>query len=240
MTPICQMKDLPLGGSTTCRRESLEPSIYLQSIGKPHKSPTKYRSELARCLINIGIPYHLILLTHSVTLSSDHLPIHIILQMKTPSHPGLRRIYVNLKKENWDRYRQEVEAALSMGSIPTDCQRDEKIFHTVLLKASSQYIPTLRHRLHVEPVPSEILDMIYRRDALRKRDPTSPELPSCGELLKELMAKQCIKQRTKHLPSMESRSQHIKAGQTHFFKQDPNSDKGDKEEAPGDCTDMHH
>ena len=25
LTPICQMKDLPLGGSTTCRRESLEP-----------------------------------------------------------------------------------------------------------------------------------------------------------------------------------------------------------------------
>ena len=26
LTPICQMKDLPLGGSTTCRRESLEPT----------------------------------------------------------------------------------------------------------------------------------------------------------------------------------------------------------------------
>ena len=25
LTPICQMKDLRLGGSTTCRRESLEP-----------------------------------------------------------------------------------------------------------------------------------------------------------------------------------------------------------------------
>ena len=23
LTPVCQMKDLPLGGSTTCRRESL-------------------------------------------------------------------------------------------------------------------------------------------------------------------------------------------------------------------------
>ena len=29
LTPICQMKDLPLGGSTTCRRESLEPSELL-------------------------------------------------------------------------------------------------------------------------------------------------------------------------------------------------------------------
>ena len=30
------------------------------------------------------------------TLSSDHLPILIRLQMKTPSNPGLRRTYVNL------------------------------------------------------------------------------------------------------------------------------------------------
>ena len=47
--------------------------------------------------------------------------------------PGLRRTYVNLKKEDWDRYRQEVETALSKRSLPTDCQRDEKIFRTVLL-----------------------------------------------------------------------------------------------------------
>ena len=42
------------------------------------------------------------------TLSSDHLPILIRLQMKTTSTPGLRRTYDNLKKANGDRYRQEV------------------------------------------------------------------------------------------------------------------------------------
>ena len=76
-----------------------------------------------------------------LTLSSDHLPIIIRLQMKTPSNPGLRRAYVNLKKANWDRYRQEVEAALSNRSLPTDCQRYE-IFRAVLLKATSHHIPT--------------------------------------------------------------------------------------------------
>ena len=83
-----------------------------------------------------------------LTLSSDHLPILIILQMKTPSNPDIRRAYVNLKKANWDRYRQEVEAVLSNRSHPTDCQRDEKIFCTVLLKAASQHIPTGHHGLH--------------------------------------------------------------------------------------------
>ena len=111
------------------------------------------------------------------TLSSDHLPILIRLQMKTTTTPGLRRTYVNMKKTNWDRYRQKVEAALSKRSLPTDCKRDEKIFRTVLLKAASHHIPTGRHRIHEETVPAEILDVMTRRDGLHKRDPTSPELP---------------------------------------------------------------
>ena len=97
------------------------------------------------------------------TLSSDHLPILIRLQMKTTSKPGLRQTYVNLKKVNWDRYRQEVEAVLSKRSFPTDCQRYEKILRTILLKAVSHHIPTGRHRLHEEPVPAEIMDVMTRR-----------------------------------------------------------------------------
>ena len=96
--------------------------------------------------------------------------------MKTTTNPDLRRTYVNLKKANWARYRQKVEAALSKRSLPTDCQIDENIFRTVLLKSASHHIPTGRHRLHEEPVPAEILDVITRRDDLRKRDLTSPEL----------------------------------------------------------------
>ena len=129
------------------------------------------------------------------TLSSDHLPILIRLQMKTPSNPGLRRTYVNLKKANWDRYRQEVEAALSKRSLPTDCQRDEKIFfRTVLLKAASHHIPTGRHRLHEEAVPVEILYVMNRRDDLRKRDPTSPELPRLNKAIQNHI---CVHKRQK-------------------------------------------
>ena len=127
-----------------------------------------------------------------LTLSSDHLPILIRLQMKTPSYPGLRRTYVNPKKASGDRYRQEVEAALSKRSLPTDCQRDEKIFRTVLLKAASQHIPIGRHGPHEEPVPEEILDVINRRDDLRKRDHTSPELP---RLNKDIQNRICVYKR---------------------------------------------
>ena len=106
------------------------------------------------------------------TPRSEHLPILIRLQMKRTTTPGLRRTYVNLKKANWDRYRQEVEAALSKRSLPTDCQRDEKISRTVLLKAASHHIPTGRPRLHEEPVPAEILDVMTRQGDLRKRNHT--------------------------------------------------------------------
>ena len=70
-----------------------------------------------------------------------------------------------------------MDASLSKRCLPTDCQRDEKIFRTVLLKAVSHHITTGRHRLHYELVPAEILGVMTRRDDLRKRDPTSSELP---------------------------------------------------------------
>ena len=138
------------------------------------------------------------------TLSSDHLPILIRLQMKTPSNPGLRRTYVNLKKANWDRYRQEVEAVLSKRSLPTDCQRDENIFRTVLLKAASHHIPTGRHRLHEEAVPAEILNVMNRRDDLRKRDPTSPERP---RLNKAIQNRICVHKRKKWSDFVETMDQ---------------------------------
>ena len=104
-------------------------------------------------------------------LSSDHLPILIGLQMKTPFQSRPTSNLCEPKKANWDRYRQEVEASLSKRALPTDCQSDDKIFCTVPLKAASHHITTGRHSLHGEP------DVMNRWDDLRKRDPTSPELP---------------------------------------------------------------
>ena len=132
------------------------------------------------------------------------MQIVIILQMKTPTNPGLRRTYVNPKKANRDRYRQEVEAALSKRSFPTDCQRDEKIFRTVLLKALSHSIPTGRHRLHEEPAPAEILDVMNRRDDLRKKDPTSHELPRLNKVIQNRI---CVHKRQKLRDFVETMDQ---------------------------------
>ena len=111
-----------------------------------------------------------------LTLSSDHLPILIRLQMKTTTNPGLHRTHFNINKANLDRCILEVEATLSKRPFLTDCQKDGNIFRTILLKVASHHIPTGRHILQGEHVPAETLDVMTRRYDLRKRDPNSPEL----------------------------------------------------------------
>ena len=142
---------------------------------------------------------HLLCTSCSIIYSIPHarsstLYLMLRLQMKTTPKQGLRQTYVNLKKANWDRYRLEVKAALSKRSLPTDCQRDEKILRTILLKAASHHIPTGRHRLHEEPVPAEILDVMTRRDDLRTRDRISPELL---RLNKDIQKRICAHKREK-------------------------------------------
>ena len=52
---------------------------------------------------------------------------------------------------------------------------------TIILKAASRHIPSGRHRINTEPVPSEILEKMRARDDLRSRDPTSPALQQMND-----------------------------------------------------------
>ena len=84
--------------------------------------------------------------THT-TMSSDHLPILIGLQTTATSSPARHRTYINLKKSDWTGYRQEIERKLSSRHLPPDCQKDEKLFRAIRLKAASHHIPTGRRKL---------------------------------------------------------------------------------------------
>ena len=108
-------------------------------------------------------------------MSSDHIPILIGLQTS-----ARHKTYINLKKADWTRYRQEIERKLSSRHLPTDCQKDEKLFRTTLLKAASHHIPTGRRKLYTQ-VPAEILAMMEEWDDLRKRDPSSPRLSTMND-----------------------------------------------------------
>ena len=101
---------------------------------------------------------------------SDHLPILIGLQTTATSSPARHRTYINLKKADWTGYRQEIEHKLSSRHLPTDCQKDEKLFRATLLKAAFHHIPTGRRKLYMQQVPADILAMMEERDDLRKQD----------------------------------------------------------------------
>ena len=118
--------------------------------------------------------------THT-TMSSDHLPILIGLQTTATSSPDRHRTYINLKKDDSTRYRQEIERKLSSRHLPTDCQKDEKLFRATLLKAASHHIPTGRRKLYTQQVPAEILTMMEQRDDLHKQDPASPRLSTMND-----------------------------------------------------------
>ena len=91
------------------------------------------------------------------------------------------RTSINLNKVNWDRYSREIENKLSKRRLPTDCQKGEKLLRAIILKAASHHIPSGRHRINTEPVPTEILEKMRARDDLRSRDPTSPALPEMND-----------------------------------------------------------
>ena len=108
--------------------------------------------------------------THT-TMSTDHQPILIGLQTTATSSPVRHRTYINLKKADRTRYRQEIERKLSSRHLPTNCQKDDKLFRATLLKAVFHHIPTGRRKLYTQQVPAEILAMMEERDDQRKQDP---------------------------------------------------------------------
>ena len=63
---------------------------------------------------------------------------------------------------------------------------------------------TGRHMLHEEPVPADILDVMTRRDNLRKRDPTSSEMP---RLNKDIQKRICEHKRKKWRDFLENMDQ---------------------------------
>ena len=118
--------------------------------------------------------------THT-TMSSDHLPILIGLQTTATSSPARHRTYINLKKADWTGYKQEIEHKLSFCHLPTDCQKNEKLFRATLLQAAAHHLPTGRCKLYTQQVPAELLAMMEERDDLRKQDPASPRLSTMND-----------------------------------------------------------
>ena len=147
-------------------------------------------------------------------MSSDHLPILIGLQTTATSSPARHRTYINLKKADWTGYRQEIERKLSSRHLPTDCQKDEKLFRATLLKAASHHIPTGRRKLYTQQVPAEILAMMEERDDLRKQDPASPRLSTMNDEITKATSDHKRRQWREFVESIDHRTDSSKLWRT--------------------------
>ena len=147
-------------------------------------------------------------------MSSDHLPILIGLQTTVTSSPARHRTYINLKKPDWTGYKQEMERKLSSRHLPTDCQKDEKLFRATLLKAASQHIPTGRRKLYTQQVPAEILAMMKERDDLRKQDPASPPLSTMNDEITKATSDHKRRQSREFVESIDHRTDNTKLWRT--------------------------
>ena len=141
---------------------------------------------------------------------SDHLPILIGLQTTATSSHARHRTYINLKKADWTGYRQEIERKLGSRHLPTDCQKDEKLFRATLLKAASHHIPTGRRKLYTQQVPEKILAMMEERDDLRKQDPASPRLSTMNDEITKAASDHKRRQWREFVESLDHRTDSTK------------------------------
>ena len=158
-------------------------------------------------------------LADSISISSfavltDHLPILIGLQTTATSSPARHRTYINLKKADWTRYRQGIERKLSSRHLPTDCQKDEKLFRATILKAASHHIPTGRRKLYTQQVPAEILAMMEERDDLRKQDPALPRLSTMNDEITKATSDHKRRQWSEFVESIDHRTDSTKLWRT--------------------------
>ena len=151
--------------------------------------------------------------THT-TMSSDHLPILIGLQTTTTSSPARHRTYINLKKADWTGYKQEIERKQRSRHLPTDCQKDEKLFRATPLNAASHHIRTGRRKLYTQQVPAEILAIMEERDDLCKQDRASPRLSTMNDEITKATSDHKRRQWREVVESIDNRTDSTKLWRT--------------------------
>ena len=126
------------------------------------------------------------------SLGSDHLPI--IITLSTTIKPSLseNRKYINFNKAVWPQYQEDIEKAIDnlkklppsiQANINSSVHKSEKIFRSIVNKASRQNIPGGRIKEVIPEIPTATKEKIDRRDQIRIADPNSPEL---AELNREI------------------------------------------------------
>ena len=82
----------------------------------------------------------------STTLSSDHLPITVSLNLAPDLLPAPKRTFVNFNRADWTNFQMETESEFAKAEEQPDAYQSEKLFRRIVGKAAAHHIPSGRRR----------------------------------------------------------------------------------------------
>ena len=113
----------------------------------------------------------------NVSLSSDHLPIHIKISTEVSRLiPATQQTFINFKKADWAGFRDFSEQLFSNATATNNVHNSEKFFRSVLNKAAKRFIPAGRIPEIYNDMPTDTANLLKERDSLRQQEYLS--LPS--------------------------------------------------------------
>ena len=145
-----------------------------------------------------------------MTMISDHLPILIGLQTTATSSPARHRTYINLKKDDWTRYRQEIERKQNIFQLIARKTSARK-FRVTMLRAASHHNATGRRK---QQVTADTLTMMEEGDGLRKQVPASPRLSTMNDEITKATSDHKRRQWRDFVGSIDHRSNNTKLWRT--------------------------
>ena len=143
--------------------------------------------------------------TAHVHLASDHLPLTIAFRGDVPN-PRQARTYVNFRKADWPKYREEAEDLVSRLDPPTTCGAGEKVFREAILTASKHHIPAGYRKNYVPEKTPEVIQLQNRYDTLRGLNPQDPELEDLESEIKRTSAAASRSKWREYVESLNRRS----------------------------------
>ena len=99
-------------------------------------------------------------------------------------------------------------------SFRPTAKKREKILRAIILKTASHHIPSGRHRLNTEPVPTEILEKMRARDDLRSRDSALPALPEMNDEITRITNKHKRQKWRQFVETLDHKTDHTKQWRT--------------------------
>ena len=111
-----------------------------------------------------------------ISLSSDHVPIIISLSTTISPVRTHKRTYVNFKKADWEKFKNNTEAQFENLEEPTNIFEAEKRFRKIVNRVSSRAIPAGRIKDTIPEMPSSTREKMERRDRIRTINPEDPEI----------------------------------------------------------------